>query len=169
MFITQMLFWDWVKCISSVSGEEGSIGLSPRCFFLNPLAFWGELSATLLQEVLNKVHKAQRVVIRKKRARAMVDWTIQDWYAKGKLTRRRKLRLIRQTRFNSHCQSLDAFLVNASLMTSLASSFAGIGSTQFLSQAMSTWNISFQRRLGYHRQRHLKWTPDCVFLHSKKS
>ena len=110
--------------------------------------------------MLNKVHKAQRVVIRKKRARAYVDWAIQDWYVKGRLTRRRKLRLIRQTRFNSHCQSLDAFLVNASLMRGLLD-----GQHDF-KQAMAARTAEKQAKVDAQLK---AWASDATFERARRA
>ena len=62
------------------------------------------------------MHKAQRVVVRKKRAKAMVLQLQKNWVKQGKLSRLRKLRVVRQTRFCSNCQTLDSFLLNSTMM-----------------------------------------------------
>ena len=79
--------------------------------FLHILCTW-----LRCQETLNLVHKAQRVVVRKKRAKAMVLQLQKNWVKQGKLSRLRKLRVVRQTRFCSNCQTLDSFLLNATMM-----------------------------------------------------
>ena len=89
-----------------------------------------------------------------------MDWAIQDWYVKGRLTRRRKLRLIRQTRFNSHCQSLDAFLVNASLMRGLLD-----GQHDF-KQAMAARTAEKQAKVDAQLK---AWASDATFERARRA
>ena len=62
------------------------------------------------------VHKAQRLIHRKKRARAYVREVQKHALKNKELGRLRSLKVVRATRFNSRVQVLDSFLENCRLM-----------------------------------------------------
>ena len=71
------------------------------------------------QEVLNKCHRAQKVIVKKKRGFAYVRKMQKTAAKNGQLGRIRKLRVVRRTRFNSRIRVLDSFLLNAPLVRRL--------------------------------------------------
>ena len=68
------------------------------------------------QEHHECVHKAQKVILKRKRARAYVAKAQRLALSRGKLRRLRKLRGVRRTRFNSRVHVVDALVLNAALM-----------------------------------------------------
>lgn len=71
------------------------------------------------QEIVNKVHRAQKVIVKKKRSFSYVRRMQKMAGKHGQLARIRKLRVIRRTRFNSRIRVLDSFLLNTPLMRRL--------------------------------------------------
>lgn len=65
------------------------------------------------------MHRAQKVIHRRKRGRAFVKEQQRLAVRRGQLPRFRGLRLVRRTRFCSRVQSLDAFLLNVPLLRKL--------------------------------------------------
>lgn len=105
------------------------------------------------------MHKAQRVVIRKKRASAMVQASQKEFLRKGVLKRRRKLRIIRATRFNSQITCVDAFLTNCALMRRLLP-------TATFQKAMQARSREKQKRTEVHLK---TWSSDSTFERARRA
>ena len=109
------------------------------------------------QESHERAHKAQKVILKRKRARAFVTGAQKHAVSAGKLRRLRKLRVIRRTRFNSRVQVLDSFLLNTPLMRKVIAAPAFAATMQAdnarkqkrVDEAMKAWSHD----ATYHRAR----------------
>lgn len=98
-------------------------------------------------------------MVRKKRAKAYVLHVQKDWLKKGRLPRLRKLRVVRKTRFNSNCRTLDSFLVNASCMRQI------VDAADF-QNAMKARSVEKNAKV----EAHLKaWTSNATFERARRA
>ncbi|CAE7387760.1 GIP [Symbiodinium sp. CCMP2592] len=110
-----------------------------------------------VQESHERAHNAQKVILKRKRARAFVTGAQKHAVSVGKLRRLRKLRVIRRTRFNSRVQVLDSFLLNTPLMRRVIAAPAFAATMQVdnarkqkrVDEAMKAWSYD----ATYHRAR----------------
>ncbi|CAE7598729.1 GIP [Symbiodinium sp. CCMP2592] len=132
-----------------------AVNMSPN-FFIKTLhaAYLGFGSC---QESHERAHNAQKVILKRKRARAFVTGAQKHAVSVGKLRRLRKLRVIRRTRFNSRVQVLDSFLLNTPLMRRVIAAPAFAATMQVdnarkqkrVDEAMKAWSYD----ATYHRAR----------------
>ena len=76
-------------------------------------------SSLYIQDVMTKVHRCMKVIVKKKRANAYVAQAQKRAVKNGQLRRCRRLRVVRRTRFNSRVACLDSYLLNLPLVRRL--------------------------------------------------
>lgn len=69
-----------------------------------------------MQDIQSQVHRAQRCICKRKRAKNFVLEAQREAKSKGITSSLRKLRMVRKTRFNSRVQVLDSYLHNVPVM-----------------------------------------------------
>ena len=112
-----------------------------------------------LQDIQSQVHRAQRCIVKKKRARAFVQEAQEAAKKKGLLARKRKLRTVRKTRFNSRVQVLDAFLANVAVMRKV------LKSTVF-QECIKASKEAVQKKLEMALK---SWTSDAVYFRARRA
>ena len=74
------------------------------------------LICVFVQDIQSQVHRAQRCICKRKRAKNFVLEAQREAKSKGITSSLRKLRMVRKTRFNSRVQVLDSYLHNVPVM-----------------------------------------------------